>query len=181
MACCLPGSSKNTCRALSRFIYNEGLSLKIDLIFVPVTCRRRKPYVQDHILNWPVLSMRIWFNFLFANHPQLLLGGHPLDGDWPEMFGEFWTQWHNDEPQHAVYSSGKPLKLCLPFFTHGDEGQTTRKTPFMVQSFQPAISWKGMSYTTLSGSLWLNLWVWFLRWSSVSRIAVTVLAKVKLL
>ena len=153
MAQCTDGRNKNACRGLSRLIHNQGLSLEIDLIYVPITCRRRKPFVQDNLLNWPVLSMRSWFDYLLSAHPQLLLGGHALDGDWPEMFGEFWAQWAREEPSHEVYSCGKPLKLCLPYFTHGDEGQTLRKTPFMVQSFQPAISWKGPTFTTLSGTL----------------------------
>lgn len=109
--------------------------------------------VQDFKVKWPVLSMRGWFSFLLEHHPELVLGGHAVDGDWPEMFLEFWEGWRLEEPGNDIYTSGKPLQFCLPYFTHGDEGQTTRKTPFMVQSFQPAISWKGIGYTTISGPL----------------------------
>ena len=111
--------------------------------------------MRDYKVKWPVLSMRSWFSFLLEHHPALVLGGHALHGDWRQMFLQFWEEWRLEEPSHDVYSSGKPLQFCLPYFTHGDEGQTTRKTPFMVESFQAAISWKGIGCTTMSGPLGL--------------------------
>jgi len=151
LARCTDGTSKNSCRGLSRLIDNDGLSLPIEVQYVKVTCRRRKPKVKDFDVHWPVLSMRNWFTYILKSHPGLCLGGHSIDEDWPKMHESFWARWKEHEPSHHIFSSGKPLSHCLPFFTHGDEGQTTRKTPFLVESFQCAISWKGMDYTTMSG------------------------------
>jgi len=120
---------------------------------VKVKCRRRKPQVKDFDIFWPVLSMRSWLKFLFENLPGLCLGGYCLDEDWPQMHEYFWEKWRQKDPGNEIYSSSKPLGFCIPYFTHGDEGQTTRKTAFMVQSFQFAISWMGIDHTTMSGFL----------------------------
>lgn len=121
--------------------------------YVKVKCRRRKPQVKDFDIFWPVLSMRSWLKFLFENLPGLCLGGYCLDEDWPQMHEYFWEKWRQKDPGNEIYSSSKPLGFCIPYFTHGDEGQTTRKTAFMVQSFQFAISWMGIDHTTMSGFL----------------------------
>lgn len=153
MARCTNGTSKNSNRALTRLIRNQGLSLPIQIDYVRLKVRRRKPRVRDFFCDWPVLSMRSWLDYLFEKHPRLVLAGHNIDEDWPSVFESFWQKWRQHDGDHEVFSSLKPLRYCLPFFTHGDEGHTTRQTPFMVQSFQCAISWMGLDYTTVSGFL----------------------------
>ena len=151
--CAGPQKGRNACRSLSRLIKREGLAIPIDLQFVELTCRRKKPKVVDIQLQWPVLPMKGWVRFLFDQHPQLLLGGLQWQQDWKSMFATFWGRWREMEPHHDVFGSGKPLTNCIPFLTHGDEGQTLRKTAFMVQSWQPFISWQGLDVTTMSGYL----------------------------
>ena len=151
--CSGPKGGRNACRALRRLIQREGLSLAVDLDFVELTCRRKKPKIQDITIEWPVLPMTNWVRFLANEHPQLLLGGHTWQQDWKGSFTWFWNFWKEMEPHHEIYNSGKPLSNCIPFLTHGDEGQTLRKTAFMVQSWQPMISWQGPDVTTMSGFL----------------------------
>lgn len=67
------------------------------------------------------------------------------------MLSDFWDVWREVEGSHEVFSSGKPLNSVIPFFTHGDEGATLRQLPFMVQSWQPVISWLGPGSTSVSG------------------------------
>ena len=134
-------------------IERDGLAIPIKLEFVEIKCRRRKPRVSDFDIAWPTLSMKSWVQYLWSNHPRFLLGGYEVDQPWETMFSEFWDTWRQMEPQHHIYTSGKPLSHCVPYYTHGDEGQTLRKCAFMVESWQPAISWKGINHTTLSGLL----------------------------
>lgn len=145
------GTSKNACRGLSRLIQREGLAVPIELIFIRILCRKRKPKVKDFWIDFPTLSMKSWVRFLWANYPSFLLGGLNIHDDWEAMHVRFWNNWRSIQPWHDVFQSGKPLGQCVPYFTHGDEGRTLRKTPFMVQSWQPAISWKGEGFTTMSG------------------------------
>ena len=151
--CSGPKGGRNACRALRRLIQREGLSLAVDLDFVELTCRRKKPKIQDITIEWPVLPMTNWVRFLANEHPQLLLGGRTWQQDWKGLFSWFWNVWKEMEPHHEIYNSGKPLTNCIPFLTHGDEGQTLRKTAFMVQSWQPMISWQGPDVTSMSGFL----------------------------
>lgn len=154
--CSGPKGGRNACRSLNRLIAREGLSIPVELRFVELTCRRKRPKIEDIQLQWPVLSMRSWAHYLLEQHPQLILGGHTWKQDWKTMFGSFWDQWKEMEPDHEIFSSGKPFTNCIPFLTHGDEGQTLRKTAFMVQSWQPVISWQGVDVTTMSGLLATN-------------------------
>ena len=151
--CANRGNNKNACRNLTKLIKREGLVVPVELEFVEVTCRRRKPKVEDIQIQWPVLSMKSWARFLWTEHPKLLLGGHDRCGDWRGMLAMFWSKWRAYQPQRAVFDSEVPLEHCIPYYTHGDEGQTLRKVPFLVESWQPAISWKGIQYTTMSGCL----------------------------
>lgn len=152
MANCSKG--RNASRGLTRLIYNHGLALPIDVDYVRVTCRKRRPRVHDIQLPWPVLSMKSWCKFIFANHASLLLGGSSLSNSaaWQGTFNEFWTRYRDIEPSHAIFTSGKPLTHCIPFMIHGDEGVTHRRRPFMVQSWQPCISFRGTDYTAVSGN-----------------------------
>lgn len=152
--------SRNACRGLSRLIHRDGLALPIELKFVEVTCRRRKPKVVDFQIQWPVLSMRSWARYLFENLPRFLLGGHGLHEvrAWKNLHMDFWGRWRamDDTPELFTMHEGR-LGNVIPYYTHGDEGITLRRLPFLVESWQPAISWKGINKTTLSGYLGLYL------------------------
>lgn len=156
--CSGPKKGRNAGRALRRLIQQEGLCIPVDLDFVEVTCRRRKPKVQNVSIQWPVLPMKHWVQFLLHQHPGLLLGGRSWQEDWKGLHKWFWNCYKEIEPDHEIFSSGKPLTNCIPYLTHGDEGQTLRKTAFMVQSWQPMISWQGEDVTTMSGILGSAKW-----------------------
>ena len=72
------------------------------------------------------------------------------------MFSEFWSKYRAIKPDHELYSSNKPLGQCIPFMTHGDEGVSHRRVPFLVESWQPVISYLGPGRTTVSGKLVLR-------------------------
>lgn len=153
IASCTPdGTSNNACRNLARLIAAQGLALPLEVYTVPITCRRRKPVLQDFKIEWPMISMRSWCSYLLNNVPELLLGGFNLhDPAWPQMFSDFWRQWRLIEPDHPIFRSGRDLSHHVPFYTHGDEGTGLRKVAYLVQSFQPCLSWKGEEFTNLSG------------------------------
>ena len=136
---------------MSKLIDRDGLAIPIELLFVEVTCRRRKPKVTDFKIFWPTLSMESGVNFLWKAYPRFLLGGLDVQQDWKGLFRSSWEQFRMTQPSHQIFDSHLDLSVCVPYYTHGDEGQTLRKCPFMVESWQPAISWKGIDHTTMSG------------------------------
>ena len=141
-------------RNLTRLIRKTGQCIDVDIGFVQVTCKRRKPKVHNVDIMWPVLSMRSWCKYIFENHPSLLLGGHRIRNRvvWEDMFQTFWQRYQSIEPDHEIFTSGKPLGRCIPYMTHGDEGVANRKIPFMVESWQPCCSFLGTHRTAVSGN-----------------------------
>ena len=67
---------------MSKLIDRDGLAIPIELLFVEVTCRRRKPKVTDFKIFWPTLSMESGVNFLWKAYPRFLLGGLDVQQDW---------------------------------------------------------------------------------------------------
>ena len=122
--------------------------------YVSITCRKKRPRIHDVKVHWPVLSMHSWCQYIFTHHPGILLGGHRRSNKagWEMMLQTFWNRFRDIKPDHCVFSSSKPLARCIPFMTHGDEGVTHRWVPFMVQSWQPVISFLGPDHTAISGS-----------------------------
>ena len=114
MASCSKG--RNSSRGLTRLIYNYGCSLEIDIDYVEVTCRKRRPKIHDVQLPWPVLRMKSWCKFIFENHPSLLLGGYDLasSAKWQGMFQEFWDRYRDIEGNHDIYTSGKTSESLRP-------------------------------------------------------------------
>ena len=151
---CAKSTHENHCRNLTRLIYNEGAALDIEMNYVSITCRKKRPRIHDVKVHWPVLSMHSWCQYIFTHHPGILLGGHRRSNKagWEMMLQTFWNRFRDIKPDHCVFSSSKPLARCIPFMTHGDEGVTHRRVPFMVQSWQPVISFLGPDHTAISGS-----------------------------
>lgn len=154
MASCWNSQGRNASRNLTTLIYNSGSALDIEISYVKVTCRKKRPRPHDIRVHWPVVSMKSWCQFVFKNHPCLLLGGAGYENRaaWESTFETFWSRYRTIRPNHCLFSSGKPLRRCIPFVTHGDEGVTHRRVPFMVQSWQPVVSYKGTAFTAVSGS-----------------------------
>ena len=109
----------------------------------------------DFKILWPTLSMESWVKFLWKTYPRFLLGGLEVHQDWRGLFKGFWDELRLNQPSHHFFESDLDPSVCVPFYTHGDEGQTLRKIPFMVESWQPAISFKGIDKTTMSGQVGL--------------------------
>ena len=145
--------NKNSCRDLATLIHNFGASIDIHVSFTRVTVKKKKPKPHNVDLHWPTLSVRSWCKFIFENHPSLLLGGHDLKNSvvWRSMFESFWYRFRSMSKDHEIYRSGKPWSQCIPIMTHGDEGVSHRRIPFMVQSWQPCCSFLGTHCTAVSG------------------------------
>ena len=158
MAKCSNSKNRNACRNLTKLIRRSGACVDIELGFVQVTCRKRRPKIQEIDIHWPIVPMRGWCKYLFEHEPGLLLGGHSrgMSAAWMRMFSEFWSKYRAIKPDHELYSSNKPLGQCIPFMTHGDEGVSHRRVPFLVESWQPVISYLGPGRTTVSGKLVLR-------------------------
>lgn len=129
--------------------------MNIELAFVEVACRKKRPKIQEIDIQWPVIPMRGWCKYIFENAAFLLLGGHRLGNAamWQAMFESFWERYKTIRPHHELFSSNKPLGRCIPYMVHGDEGVSHRRVPFLVESWQPVISHLGMSKTSVSGIL----------------------------
>ena len=164
IAKCTRGNHRNISRNLTRLVYNCDAVIDIEMNYVEIMCRKKRPRIHDVKVHWPVLSMRSWCKFLFSKHPSLLLGGHRLQdkAGWQTMLQTFWGRYSDIKPGHDVYTSGKPLKRCIPINIHGDEGVSHRRVPFMVQSWQPVISWKGTDHVAVSGILGYENYIFFL-------------------
>ena len=49
---------------------------------------------------------------------------------------QFWRRFATVHGDHRIFSSGLPLRRVIPFASHGDEGRTKKKQPFLVWSFR---------------------------------------------
>ena len=90
---CAKSTHENHCRNLTRLIYNEGAALDIEMNYVSITCRKKRPRIHDVKVHWPVLSMHSWCQYIFTHHPGILLGGHRRSNKagWEMMLQTFGT------------------------------------------------------------------------------------------
>ena len=153
------GQSKtNACRNLHKLIDHNKI-----LFPVPIDCElihvafRRPQYRTDQVY-WPILRMEAWVKCLLQEAPEMLLAGHCLQevSLWQGVFTQFWRNYKLVNSNHCIYQDGLDTKFCVPYFLHGDEGRGYCRRPFMVESFQPCISHKGMDYINESGQLSYN-------------------------
>ena len=94
MASCWNSQGRNASRNLTTLIYNSGSALDIEISYVKVTCRKKRPRPHDIRVHWPVVSMKSWCQFVFKNHPCLLLGGAGYENRaaWESTFETFWSR-----------------------------------------------------------------------------------------
>ena len=52
--------------------------------------------------------------------------------------------------------------LFLPLGHHGDEGRGRVRIPVLIENFCPVIGWKGLDFTSLSGTLVCTKFVFFI-------------------
>ena len=152
-------SKTNAARNLRAVIRKHAVALPVEIDVVKIRIRRRKPRVQDIDVWWPVLNVRSWVEVLLQQYPQFLLAGYKLadESSWRKVFEEFWENMKIVDPTHPALDQ---LEDCdrgtsIPVFSHGDEGQSHRRSAFMVESWQPAVSYQGLSKTNMSGTLGL--------------------------
>lgn len=69
----------------------------------------------------------------------------------------FWGTFQQCDPNHPVFTDGTDLETAIPYMIHGDEGRGLRRQPFMVQAWQPVLSWKGLAKTNTSGPHCLHI------------------------
>ena len=150
------GQSKtNACRNLHQLIDTNNV-----LYPVPIDCQLirvafRKPEYRTEEMWWPMLRMEGWVQCLLKRTPKVLLGGHSLQDSagWKRTLSQFWAFFKLVNPGHCIFTDGNDYDVttAIPFFLHGDEGRGYCRRPFMVESFQPVISAKGLEKTNESG------------------------------
>ena len=125
----------------------------VDIDLAPVTVAMRKPYYQIREIWWPMLPMSSWVKALWNEAPQMILGGHRREdiAGWRTELANFWNQYRKCNGNHQLFCDNYDTSLVVPFFLHGDEGRGACRRQFMVESFQPVLSWKGVGSTNESG------------------------------
>ena len=101
-------------------------------------------------MQWPVLRLSTWIRTLMEKGgAEFLLAGHPIqeEDEYRSVFSRFWDRYRGVDPDHAVYAekTAEGRSLTLPFAVHGDEGRGLAKSPVLVETFQPVISFLGES------------------------------------
>ena len=143
----------NFCRNLHQIITRAHAQFPVAISKVRITVAFRKPVLRTEEVDWPVLHMSSWVRTLLDHVPELLLAGHQREqvSEWRKTFASFWRTYQSIDGEHDIYTSGFDLSCCCPYFLHGDEGQGLSRRSFLVESFQPTISWKGDGFTNESG------------------------------
>lgn len=144
---------KNVCRNLHRLMRRWGATFPVDLSVAPVTVALRRPFYQTQEVWWPCLRMSAWVRALWDSAPKMLLAGHSVEDTlgWQSTFADFWSKYKSFNGMHPLYDDGYDARFVVPYFLHGDEGRGQCRRQFMVESFQPCISWKGPNVTNESG------------------------------
>ena len=140
-------------RNLLQCIRKHGVTFPVAIDTVLISIRLHRPRTRTIQIHWPILPMRAWLNALVSDCPQFLFAGHTSCEAAADVFTTFWRKFRQCEPNHCIFGDGKELSRCIPVFFHGDEGRGARKTPFLVQSWQPVISHLGLNATNMSGSI----------------------------
>ena len=146
-------TQKNACRDITRLIRRTpGTILKIAIDVCKVMIKVRKPLRKIQVW-WPYIRMDTWCKYFLEYKPQLLLGGHTIDGDWQGTFTKFWSLYRQVDSSHPVFRSGYSLESCVPYYIHGDEGRGQLKRPYMVISWQTVVGHGGMDVCNDSACL----------------------------
>lgn len=150
------GQSKtNACRNLHKLIDSNNILYPVHIDCGLIHVVFRKPEYRSEKVWWPFLRMQAWVEAILQESPRMLLAGHDIanPAGWRQTFSTFWESYRHCNPQHCIYTDGLDTRFCIPYFLHGDEGRGYCRRPFMVESFQPIISHKGLGVTNESGQL----------------------------
>lgn len=149
-----PKNQKNACRALHRLVEHAGVTLPLSIDAVQITIKRLKP-LGEFKAWWPFISMKTWASYLLEHYPGMLLAGFSLSNPrWSQTMRKFWKQYQSVDPSHSIYSSDYSWDTLIPYCFHGDEGRGSGKVPFLVMSWQPILSHRGMDECNDSSQPW---------------------------
>lgn len=73
--------------------------------------------------------------YILQRCPELLLGGDPLHMA-ENRCKEFWNNFKQYQPWHAVFQHHSELSTVIPICMHGDKGRTLKKSPIAVFSWE---------------------------------------------
>ena len=153
----------NACRNLHALIRRENLSLPIPIDTCPVRALFRKP-LRALQVDWPIIRLDSWANYILRYKPTLLLGGYVLEevGAWTRMFTSFWEDFKVvNGAQHPCFADSLEweggLSRAVPYMVHGDEGRGLNRRPFLLISIQPIISHLGANVCNESTSFGLAI------------------------
>ena len=140
---------RNACRNLHRLIDRKDILFPVPIDAVKITVAIRKPYYKSTQLWWPILRISDWVPCLVKHSPQAILAGHRLEDvlGWQRAFQDFWKEYKLVNPTHCFYTDGLDAKFSVLFSVHGDEGRGYCRRPYLVESWQPVLGWKGKGAT----------------------------------
>ena len=148
-------SKQNVCRNLHRLIHREGFTLPLDITFICIPVRKRRPMVSKVKVFYPVICPSTWMSFLLKEQSYLILGGIDVKEPhkWQALLCDFWQKYLLMDKAHVMhkYKSEATLSCTVPLYLHGDEGRGKYKLPVMVEAVQGVISWKGVDHKNSSG------------------------------
>ncbi|CAJ1416955.1 unnamed protein product [Effrenium voratum] len=131
---------------------NNGQMLDAKLKYVPIPIRSDRRTAKIQHVSYPTLPLSSWVECLFREEPRLLLGGCDLgDEGFREVLGVFWQRYRGTDPGLPLFAEDVDTSFCIPYMLHGDEGRGKVRRQVMVLSFQPMISFKGLSHLNTSG------------------------------
>ena len=143
---------RNIARNLHKEMQNNGQMLDAKLKYVPIPIRSDRRTAKIQHVSYPTLPLSSWVECLFMEEPRLLLGGCDLgDEGFREVLGVFWQRYRGTDPGLPLFAEDVDTSFCIPYMLHGDEGRGKVRRQVMVLSFQPMISFKGLSHLNTSG------------------------------
>lgn len=147
-------SQKHACNALHSLVERTGMLLPLRLHAAHITVRRFMP-LGKYKTWWPVLTMQAWAQYLLQRYPKVLLGGYDIENvlGWKSLFYQFWMAYRSVDSSHPIYTSDFSWETTIPYCFHGDEGRGRGRVPFLVASWQPLVSHKGIEYCNDSSCL----------------------------
>ena len=145
---------RNLRRNLHQLVAKHGRQLNIQISHVKCRVKNyRKGKVRTETVSWPVIHLSQWMHCMLAQGGELLLAGHNVsktDG-WQRVFNQFWKEYQLVDPSHPIYHDVEESlhRNFIPYTLHGDEGRGRNKTPVLIESFCPVVSYKGVEYTNI--------------------------------
>ena len=131
-----PLTEKNAARHYKGIVRKFGLRMNIQLS------------VYTHVeggesANLPWIRPSHALKHLLEHYPWLLLGGCSLGPDTinrvETMLEQFWCNYENNHPSHAVFEGPQELRRTIPLALHGDGARTQKKQPLEIISLEAVL------------------------------------------